>query len=42
MPAVLQQYGDTGEILGKGTDDLGYDWPLDGRYGPGITPHGPT
>lgn len=43
LPAVLRHYDSTGEILGKGTDDLeGYDWPLDGQhYGPGATPRVP-
>jgi ferredoxin len=40
LPAVLGEYQKTGQILGKGTDDLeGYDWPLDGKhYGPDVTP----
>jgi ferredoxin len=43
LPAVLENYEETGRILGKDTDDLeGYDWPLDARhYGPGVTPHIP-
>jgi len=43
LPAVLQHYESTGEILGKDTDDLeGYDWPLDGQhYGPGSSPRVP-
>jgi ferredoxin len=33
LPAVHQHFRDTGEILGKGTDELeGFVWPLDGRY----------
>jgi hypothetical protein len=37
---VVEHYERTGEVLGKGTDELeGYDWPLDGRhYGPGEKP----
>ena len=37
---VLAHYERTGEILGKGTDELeGYTWPLDGRtYGAGQKP----
>jgi ferredoxin len=40
LAAVLDEYGQTGQILGQGTDELeGYDWPLDGRhYGPGDRP----
>jgi ferredoxin len=40
LPAVLAEYEKSGQVLGKGTDDLeGYDWPIDGRhYGPGSTP----
>jgi ferredoxin len=30
---VIEHFDRTGEILGKGSDDLeGYAWPLDGRY----------
>lgn len=33
LDPVIAHYERTGEILGKGTDDLeGYRWPLDGRY----------
>lgn len=40
LTAVLGEFEQTGQILGKGTDDLeGYDWPLDGQhYAPGVTP----
>jgi epoxyqueuosine reductase len=40
LPAVVDHFERTGEILGKGTDALeGYVWPLDGRYyGPGEKP----
>jgi epoxyqueuosine reductase len=40
LPAVLNHYKETGEILGKGTDELeGYNWPGDGKhYGPGTKP----
>ncbi len=40
LDAVLDEYKRSGNILGKGTDDLeGYDWPIDGRhYGPGNRP----
>jgi epoxyqueuosine reductase len=43
LPAVLDEYRRSGEILGTHGDDLeGYDWPLDGRhYGPGDTPRVP-
>ena len=43
LAAVLEEFGRSGEILGKGTDELeGYDWPLDGRhYGPGNRPRMP-
>jgi ferredoxin len=39
LPAVLEHYADTGEVLGKGSNELeGYGWP-DGRwYGPGVKP----
>jgi hypothetical protein len=39
LPAVLKHYTDTGEVLGKGSNELeGYGWP-DGRwYGPGVKP----
>lgn len=39
LPAVLGHYADTGEILGKSSDELeGYEWP-DGRwYGSGKKP----
>jgi ferredoxin len=44
LDAVLEEYGRTGQILGKDTDDLeGYDWPLDGEhYGPGQRPFVPA
>ena len=40
LDAVRKHYLDTGEILGKGTDELeGYHWPVDGKhYGPGQKP----
>lgn len=40
LEAVTDHFEKTGEVLGKGTDDLeGYAWPLDGKhYGPGETP----
>lgn len=40
LDAVLEEYERTGQILGKGSDDLeGYDWPLDGEhYGPDQKP----
>lgn len=36
LDLVITHYEATGEIFGKGTDDLeGYNWPVDGRhYGP--------
>lgn len=35
LEAVQEHFEDTGEILGKGSDELeGYAWPLDGRYYP--------
>jgi ferredoxin len=44
LDAVLEEYGRTGQILGKDTDDLeGYDWPLDGEhYGPDQKPPVPA
>lgn len=44
LEAVASHYRETGEILGKGTDDLeGFDWPFDGRhYGPGEKPRVPA
>jgi epoxyqueuosine reductase len=44
LPAVLDEYERSGQILGKGSDDLeGYDWPLDGRhYAPGVKPRVPV
>ncbi len=44
LPAVLNEFADTGRILGRDTDDLeGYDWPLDGiHYGPGQRPRLPS
>lgn len=43
LAAVLDEYGRSGRILGKDSDDLeGYDWPLDGRhYPPGTKPRVP-
>jgi epoxyqueuosine reductase len=43
LPAVLEEYQRSGEILGTHTDALeGYDWPLDGKhYPPGETPRVP-
>jgi ferredoxin len=39
LPAVLEHYTETHEILGKGTDALeGYDWPDGRRYGPNAKP----
>jgi ferredoxin len=40
LPAVDRHFAQTGEILGKGTDELeGFAWPLDGRfYGAGRKP----
>ena len=40
LPAVLDEFQKSGQILGKNTDELeGYDWPVDGRhYGPGEKP----
>ena len=40
LKEVLEHYIETGEIKGKGTDQLeGFGWPLDGRhYGPGRRP----
>jgi ferredoxin len=39
LPAVLEHYSKTHEILGKGSDDLeGYGWPDGRRYGPGSKP----
>ncbi len=33
LESVQEHFERTGEVLGKGTDDLeGYPWPLDGRY----------
>ena len=33
LDAVKRTYLETGEILGKGTDELeGYHWPIDGKY----------
>jgi ferredoxin len=35
LKAVLDEFEATGQVLGKGTDDLeGYKWPIDGRYYP--------
>ena len=40
LDAVKEHHAATGQILGKGTDELeGYHWPLDDRhYGPGEKP----
>jgi epoxyqueuosine reductase len=40
LQAVHDHFSETGEILGKGSDELeGFLWPLDGRYyGPGEKP----
>lgn len=39
MPAVMQHYVDTGEVLGKGTHLLeGYTFPDKGYFGPGQLP----
>jgi ferredoxin len=40
LKAVLEEYDRSGQILGRGTEDLeGYDWPLDGNhYGVGRLP----
>lgn len=40
LEAIQEHFEETGEILGKGTDELeGFAWPLDGRYyGPGRKP----
>jgi epoxyqueuosine reductase len=40
LDAVKRHYVDTGEILGRGSDELeGYTWPVDGRhYPPGEKP----
>jgi ferredoxin len=40
LPAVHEHFESTGQVLGRGTDQLeGYDWPLDGQhYGPGNRP----
>src|SRR5580700_10647809 len=44
LDAVLDEFGRTGRILGKDTDDLeGYDWFFDGRhYPPGRKPRVPA
>ena len=40
MKAVMEEYVETGEVLGKGTDDLeGYTLPGRGYFGPGKLPH---
>jgi epoxyqueuosine reductase len=43
LSQVIEEFERSGQILGKGTDELeGYDWPLDGRhYGPNGTPRVP-
>jgi epoxyqueuosine reductase len=40
LQEVLTEFGRSGKVLGKGTDELeGYHWPLDGKhYGPGEKP----
>jgi ferredoxin len=39
MPAVMEHYVATGEVLGKGTDNLeGYELPDKGYFGPGQLP----
>jgi epoxyqueuosine reductase len=40
LDRVVDHFEQSGEILGKGSDELeGFDWPLDGRrYGPGEKP----
>jgi ferredoxin len=40
LPAMIDEFKRSGEILGKGTDELeGYVWPFDGQYyGPGKKP----
>lgn len=44
LPAVIEHYAQTGEVLGKGTDELeGYAWPFDGKfYGAGEKPREAT
>ena len=40
MQPVMEHYVETGEVLGKGTDDLeGYDLKDKGHFGPGKKPH---
>ncbi len=40
MPAVMSHYVETGEVLGKGTDELeGYTLHDKGYFGPGQLPH---
>ena len=40
MPAVMSHYVETGEVLGKGTDELeGYTLHDKGYFGPGKLPH---
>jgi ferredoxin len=40
LPAVIEEFKETGKVLGKGTDELeGYRWPVDGKhYGPNERP----
>lgn len=39
LPAVLDHFEATGEVLGKGSDDLeGFDWVDGNHYGPGKKP----
>lgn len=42
LPAVIEEFARTGQVLGKGSPELeGYRWPLDGQfYGPGKKPRG--
>jgi epoxyqueuosine reductase len=44
LPAVIEHYTQTGDVLGKGTDELeGYSWPFDGKfYGAGEKPKDAT
>ena len=40
MPEVMKHYVETGEVKGKGTDELeGYDLRGKGHFGPGELPH---
>jgi epoxyqueuosine reductase len=44
LSAVISEYERSGQIMGRGSDELeGYDWPLDGEhYGPGQHPEIPV